>query len=137
MAILEEVKEIITKYIKIDPERITLESRLNEDLDADSIDIADVDIGRNIGAHLQSLQAEADKNIAQAKAEERRAAAVALEQEMKASVVAAEAEVPKALAEALRTGRMGFKDYYDLQNLKADTKMRQSIAGETEKPATI
>lgn len=102
-----------------------------------SIDIADVDIGRNIGAHLQSLQAEADKNIAQAKAEERRAAAVALEQEMKASVVAAEAEVPKALAEALRTGRMGFKDYYDLQNLKADTKMRQSIAGETEKPATI
>jgi uncharacterized protein YqfA (UPF0365 family) len=97
-----------------------------------SIDIADVDIGRNIGAHLQSLQAEADKNIAQAKAE-----AVALEQEMKASVVAAEAEVPKALAEALRTGRMGFKDYYDLQNLKADTKMRQSIAGETEKPATI
>ena len=100
-----------------------------------SIDIADVDIGRNIGAHLQSLQA--DKNIAQAKAEERRAAAVALEQEMKASVVAAEAEVPKALAEALRTGRMGFKDYYDLQNLKADTKMRQSIAGETEKPATI
>ena len=100
-----------------------------------SIDIADVDIGRNIGAHLQSLQAEADKNIAQAKAEERRAAAVALEQEMKASVVAAEAEVPKALA--LRTGRMGFKDYYDLQNLKADTKMRQSIAGETEKPATI
>ena len=102
-----------------------------------SIDIADVDIGRNIGAHLQSLQAEADKNIAQAKAEERRAAAVALEQEMKASVVAAEAEVPKALAEALGTGRMGFKDYYDLQNLKADTKMRQSIAGETEKPATI
>lgn len=101
------------------------------------LDIADVDIGRNIGAHLQSLQAEADKNIAQAKAEERRAAAVALEQEMKASVVAAEAEVPKALAEALRTGRMGFKDYYDLQNLKADTKMRQSIAGETEKPATI
>lgn len=96
-----------------------------------------LDIGRNIGAHLQSLQAEADKNIAQAKAEERRAAAVALEQEMKASVVAAEAEVPKALAEALRTGRMGFKDYYDLQNLKADTKMRQSIAGETEKPATI
>ena len=102
-----------------------------------SIDIADVDIGRNIGAHLQSLQAEADKNIAQAKAEERRAAAVALEQEMKASVVAAEAEVPKALAEALRSGRMGFKDYYDLQNLKADTNMRQSIAGESEKPSTI
>lgn len=95
-----------------------------------SIDIADIDIGRNIGAHLQSLQAEADKNIAQAKAEERRAAAVAREQEMKAAVVEAEAEVPKALAEALRSGRMGIMDYYDLENLKADTRMRGSIAGE-------
>lgn len=95
-----------------------------------SIDIADVDIGRNIGAHLQSLQAEADKNIAQAKAEERRAAAVAREQEMKAAVVEAEAEVPKALAEALRMGRMGIMDYYDMQNIKADTRMRESIAGE-------
>ena len=84
-----------------------------------SIDIADIDIGRNIGAHLQSLQAEADKNIAQAKAEERRA-----------YVVEAEAEVPKALAYALREGKMGIMDYYDLQNLKADTKMRDSIAGD-------
>ena len=94
-----------------------------------SIDIADIDIGRNIGAHLQSLQAEADKNIAQAKAEERRAMAVAKEQEMRAYVVEAEAEVPKALAYALREGKMGIMDYYDLQNLKADTKMRDSIAG--------
>lgn len=95
-----------------------------------SIDIADIDIGRNIGAHLQSLQAEADKNIAQAKAEERRAAAVAREQEMKAAVVEAEAEVPKALAEALRNGRMGIMDYYDMKNVQADTRMRESIAGE-------
>ena len=95
-----------------------------------SIDIADIDIGRNIGAHLQSLQAEADKNIAQAKAEERRAMAVAKEQEMRAYVVEAEAEVPKALAYALREGKMGIMDYYDLQNLKADPKMRDSIAGD-------
>lgn len=95
-----------------------------------SIDIADIDIGRNIGAHLQSLQAEADKNIAQAKAEERRAMAVAKEQEMRAYVVEAEAEVPKALAYALREGKMGIMDYYDLQNLKADTKMRDSTAGD-------
>lgn len=94
-----------------------------------SIDIADIDIGRNIGAHLQSLQAEADKNIAQAKAEERRAMAVAKEQEMRAYVVEAEAEVPKALAYALREGKMGIMDYYDLQNIKADTKMRENIAG--------
>lgn len=95
-----------------------------------SIDIADVDIGRNIGANLQSLQAEADKNIAQAKAEERRAMAVAREQEMRAYVVEAEAEVPKALAYALREGKMGIMDYYDLQNIKADTKMRDSIASD-------
>ena len=94
-----------------------------------SIDIADVDVGRNIGAHLQSLQAEADKNIAQAKAEERRAMAVAKEQEMRAYVVEAEAEVPKALAYALREGKMGVMDYYELQNLKADTDMRSSISG--------
>lgn len=93
-----------------------------------SIDIADIDIGRNIGAQLQTLQAEADKNIAQAKAEERRAMAVAKEQEMRAYVVEAEAEVPKALAYALREGRMGIMDYYDLQNIKADTKMRTQIA---------
>ena len=94
-----------------------------------SIDIADIDVGRNIGAHLQSLQAEADKNIAQAKAEERRAMAVAKEQEMRAYVVEAEAEVPKALAYALREGNMGVMDYYELQNLKADTDMRSSISG--------
>lgn len=97
-----------------------------------SIDIADIDIGRNIGAQLQSLQAEADKNIAQAKAEERRAMAVAKEQEMRAYVVEAEAEVPKALAYALREGRLGIMDYYDMQNIKADTQMRQNIAGEID-----
>lgn len=93
-----------------------------------SIDIADIDVGRNIGAQLQSLQAEADKNIAQAKAEERRAMAVAKEQEMRAYVVEAEAEVPKALAYALREGKMSVMDYYELQNLKADTEMRSSLS---------
>ena len=93
-----------------------------------SIDIADVDVGRNIGAQLQSLQAEADKNIAQAKAEERRAMAIAREQEMRAYVVEAEAEVPKALAYALREGKMSVMDYYDLQNLQADTRMRDNIS---------
>lgn len=92
-----------------------------------SIDVADIDVGRNIGAQLQSLQAEADKNIAQAKAEERRAMAVAKEQEMRAYVVEAEAEVPKAMAYALREGKMGVMDYYDLQNVKADTRMREKI----------
>ncbi|MBD5500334.1 MAG: flotillin-like protein FloA [Lachnospiraceae bacterium] len=92
-----------------------------------SIDVADIDVGRNIGAQLQSLQAEADKNIAQAKAEERRAMAVAKEQEMRAYVVEAEAEVPKALAHALREGKMGVMEYYDLQNIKADTAMREKI----------
>lgn len=92
-----------------------------------SIDVADIDVGRNIGAQLQSLQAEADKNIAQAKAEERRAMAVAKEQEMRAYVVEAEAEVPKALAYALREGKMSVMDYYDLQNIKADTLMREKI----------
>lgn len=100
-----------------------------------SIDIADVDVGRNIGAQLQTDQAEADKRIAQAKAEERRAMAVAKEQEMKASVqemrakvVEAEAEVPKALADALRNGKMGVMDYYQLQNIQADTLMRDAIS---------
>ncbi|RNC29457.1 MAG: hypothetical protein AWM53_00455 [Candidatus Dichloromethanomonas elyunquensis] len=100
-----------------------------------SIDIADVDVGKNIGAQLQTDQAEADKRIAQAKAEERRAMAVAKEQEMKASVqemrakvVEAEAEVPKALAAALREGKLGVMDYYNLQNVIADTKMRDNIA---------
>lgn len=98
-----------------------------------SIDIADIDVGRNIGAQLQTLQAEADKNIAQAKAEERRAMAVALEQEMKAAVVEAEAEIPKAIAEALRSGNIGVMDYYDMKNIMADTQMRDSIA-KTGKP---
>lgn len=94
-----------------------------------SIDIADIDVGRNIGAHLQTLQAEADKNIAQAKAEERRAMAVAREQEMRAYVVEAEAEVPKAIAQALREGHLGVMDLYKLDNVKADTKMRESLGG--------
>jgi uncharacterized protein YqfA (UPF0365 family) len=93
-----------------------------------SIDIADVDVGRNIGANLQMLQAEADKNIAQAKAEERRAMAVAREQEMRASVVEAEAEIPKAMAVAFREGKLGVMDYYDMQNVISDTKMRNSIS---------
>ncbi len=92
-----------------------------------SIDIADIDIGRNIGANLQSLQAEANTKIAQAKAEERRAMAVALEQEMKAEVVKAEAEIPRAMAEALRTGKLGVLDYYNLKNVQADTKMKNDI----------
>ncbi|WP_027480770.1 flotillin-like protein FloA [Deinococcus pimensis] len=93
-----------------------------------SIDIADVDVGRNIGAELQTDQAEADKKIAQAKAEERRAMAVAAEQEMRARVVEAEAQVPLALAEAFRSGRLGVMDYYRMQNVQADTRMRSSIA---------
>lgn len=92
-----------------------------------SIDIADIDIGRNIGANLQSLQAEANTKIAQAKAEERRAMAVALEQEMKAEVVKAEAEIPRAMAEALRNGSIGVLDYYNLKNVQADTKMKNDI----------
>lgn len=97
-----------------------------------SIDIADVDIGRNIGAELQTDQAEADKKIAQAKAEERRAMAVAVEQEMRARVVEAEAEVPAALAEALRNGNLGVRDYYQLENIQADTKMRKAVAKDDE-----
>ena len=100
-----------------------------------SIDIADIDVGKNIGAQLQIDQANADKNIAQAKAEERRAMAVALEQEMKAKaqearakVIEAEAEVPLALAAAFREGHLGVMDYYRLENIKADTSMRDAIA---------
>ena len=100
-----------------------------------SIDIADIDVGKNIGATLQMDQANADKNIAQAKAEERRAMAVATEQEMKAKaqearaeVIQAEAEVPKALAQALRDGNMGFMDFYRLQNIKGDTAMRENFS---------
>lgn len=100
-----------------------------------SIDIADIDIGKNIGAVLQMDQAQADKNIAQARAEERRAMAIALEQEMKAKaqearakVIEAEAEVPIAMAEAFRNGNLGIMDYYRMENIKADTDMRDSIA---------
>ena len=102
-----------------------------------SIDIADIDIGKNIGAALQIDQANADKNIAQAKAEERRAMAVALEQENKACaqearahVIEAEAEVPKAMAEAFRSGNLGIMDYYRMKNIQADTAMRDNIAKE-------
>ena len=114
---------------------------LNKGLDAGtafeilSIDIADIDIGKNIGAVLQIDQAEADKNIAQARAEERRAMAVALEQEMKAKaqeararVIEAEAEIPLAMAEAFRTGNLGIMDYYKMKNIQADTEMRENIA---------
>ena len=105
-----------------------------------SIDIADIDVGKNIGAMLQMDQANADKNIAQAKAEERRVMAIAQEQEMKAKaqearakVILAEAEVPLALAEAFRNGNLGVMDYYKLENIKADTQMRGSI-GKTVSP---
>ena len=93
-----------------------------------SIDIADVDVGRNVGAQLQMDQAEADRRIAQAKAEERRAIAVAREQEMRARVVEAEAQVPLAMAEALREGKLGVMDYYQMKNVIADTNMRDGIA---------
>jgi uncharacterized protein YqfA (UPF0365 family) len=104
-----------------------------------SIDIADVDVGENIGAKLQIDQANADKQIAQAKAEERRAMAVAAEQEMRARVVEAEAEVPRAMAEAFRSGHLGIMDYYRMKNVQADTVMRESIAqpgGEPTPPTT-
>jgi uncharacterized protein YqfA (UPF0365 family) len=101
-----------------------------------SIDIADIDVGENVGAKLQTEQAEADKKIAQANAEMRRAAAVALEQEMsartqemRARVVEAEAQVPQAMAEAFRSGNLGIMDYARFRNLSADTEMRSKIAG--------
>lgn len=104
-----------------------------------SIDIADVDVGENIGARLQEAQAEANKNMAQAQAEIRRAAAVALEQEMqakvqemRAKVVEAEAEVPRAMAEAFRSGNLGIMDYYKMKNVESDTRMRDSISGTGE-----
>ncbi len=106
-----------------------------------SIDIADIDVGKNIGAQLQMDQAHADKNIAQAKAEERRAMAVASEQEMKAKaqdarakVIEAEAEIPLAMAAAFREGNLGIMDYYKFQNIKADTEMRDSIAKSNPAP---
>lgn len=105
-----------------------------------SIDIADIDIGKNIGASLQMDQANADKNIAQAKAEERRAMAIALEQEMKAKaqearahVIEAEALIPAAMAEAFKNGQMGVMDYYKMQNIQADTSMRENIGKGTDK----
>jgi uncharacterized protein YqfA (UPF0365 family) len=128
------------KEVLENPDRIS-KVVLDKGLDAGtafeilSIDIADIDIGENIGAKLQTDQAEADLKVANARAEERRAMAVALEQEMKAKaqeakakVIEAEAEVPKAMAEAFRTGNMGIMDYYRMQNMKADTDMRESIA---------
>lgn len=121
--------------------RIVLEKSLDSGTAFEilSIDIADVDVGKNIGARLSMDQAEAEKNIAQAKAAERRFAAQALEQEMKAKtqemrakVVEAEARIPEAIAEALKTGKLGVLDYYNLQNILADTKMRESIAQSDE-----
>lgn len=130
------------KFVLENPDRIS-KVVLSRGLDSGtayeilSIDIADVDVGDNIGAKLQEAQAEANKNMAQAQAEIRRAAAVALEQEMKArveemkaKVVEAEALVPQALAESLRSGNMGFMDYYRMQNIQADTSMRESISGD-------
>lgn len=120
---------------------------LNKGLDAGtafeilSIDIADIDIGKNIGAVLQTDQAEADLKVAQAKAEERRAMAVALEQEMQAlakemqaKVIEAEAEIPKAMADAFRSGNLGIMDYYKMKNIQADTDMRGSIAKPSRGP---
>ena len=102
-----------------------------------SIDIADVDVGKNVGAQLDADQAEADKQVAQAKAESRRAMAVAAEQEMiarvqemKAKVVEAEAEVPKAMSQAFRDGNMGIMDFYKMENIKSDTSMRDKISGD-------
>ncbi len=128
------------KEVLENPDKIS-RTVLNKGLDAGtafeilSIDIADVDVGRNIGAQLQTLQAEADKNIAQARAEERRAMALAKEQEMKAvvqemraRVVEAEAQVPQAMATALKEGKLGVMDYYNMQNIIADTQMRDSIS---------
>lgn len=134
------------KEVLENPDKIS-HTVLNKGLDGGtafeilSIDIADVDVGKNIGAQLQTDQAEADKRIAQAKAEERRAMAVAREQEMvaavqemRAKVVEAEAEVPVAMAQALREGKLGVMDYYNLQNIFADTQMRDSISklGQTD-----
>lgn len=128
------------KHVLENPDLIS-QTVLSKGLDAGtafeilSIDIADVDVGRNIGAELQTDQAEADKQIAQAKAEERRAMAVAREQEMKAAVqemrakvVEAEAQVPLAMADALRAGKLGVMDYYNLQNILSDTQMRDALA---------
>ena len=134
------------KVVLENPDRIS-KTVLERGLDANtayeimSIDIADVDVGDNIGAMLQEAQANANKNMAQAQAEIRRAAAVALEQEMRARVeemrarvVEAEAQIPQALADALRSGRMGYMDYQRLENLRSDTEMRKGIAGDGPAP---
>lgn len=128
------------KYVLENPDAIS-QNVLNRGLDVGtafeivSIDIADIDIGENIGAHLQESQAEANKKVAQAQAEIRRAAAVAHEQEMKAKVeemnaklVEAQAQVPMAIAEAFRAGNLGIMDYYRLENIQSDTSMRKSIS---------
>jgi uncharacterized protein YqfA (UPF0365 family) len=124
------------KFVLENPDRIS-----KTVLEIMSIDIADVDVGENIGATLQEAQANANKNMAQAQAEIRRAAAVALEQEMRARVeemrarvVEAEAQIPQALAEALRSGRMGYLDFQRLENLRSDTEMRKGIAGDGPAP---
>lgn len=139
---------IVTTIGSADTYKVVLESPdsiskvvLNRGLDVGtafeilSIDIADVDVGANVGASLQEAQAEANKNMAQAQAEIRRAAAVAVEQEMKArvqemraKVVEAEAQVPLAMAEAFRSGNLGVMDYYKMKNIDSDTRMRDSIA---------
>jgi uncharacterized protein YqfA (UPF0365 family) len=137
------------KEVLENPDRIS-QTVLNKGLDIGtafeilSIDIADVDVGRNIGASLQIEQAEADKQIAQAKAEERRAIAIAMEQENKAKVVekrallvAAEAQIPMAVADALRAGNIGVLDYYALENKKADTKMREGISNNVDGLAQV
>ena len=131
------------KAVLENPDRIS-KTVLEKGLDAGtafeilSIDIADIDVGENIGAKLQADQAEADKRRFQAEAEKRRAAAIALEQEFKAEiqknraqVVLAEAEIPKAMAEAFRSGHLGIMDYYKMRNVQADTGMRESIAGDS------
>ena len=152
-ALLEEYKKLETCYDTIEsliqnvrqvlenPDKIS-RTVLEKGLDSGtafeilSIDIADIDIGRNIGAELQADQAEADKKIAQAKAEERRAMAIAKEQEMKAEVVQmkskvveAESKVPLAIAKAFEEGKLGVMDYYNMKNVMADTQMRETIAG--------
>ncbi len=137
------------KDVLENPDRIS-KTVLGKGLDAGtafeilSIDIADIDVGENIGAKLQTDQAEADKKKAQAEAESRRAMAVAQEQEFraeeqknKALVVLAEAEVPRAMAEAFRSGNLGVFDYYKMQNVRADTAMRSSIAGESTAPGSV
>ena len=129
------------KFVLENPDRIS-KVVLDRGLDSGtayeilSIDIADIDVGENVGAKLQEAQAIANKNMAQAQAEIRRAAAVALEQEMKAKVqemkakvVEAEAQVPLALADSLKSGNLGFMDYYRMQNIQSDTRMRDSISG--------